>query len=544
MLKVAVAAPRCVVSPTDRAAMRLGSALRLSSPPNLLSTPPFRRQLYATGVRSVDSVIFSNSLKKTLEAHRSSNRASLVRKVINDKCPAEISSPIIPLENHAGHDQLPQEVSSVSKAEPQSVQSLTPARRAQRKARSSSQVAAPQPRTAKYPQLQWHVDEAKGRPEQSPWLKYLTTDCKPSDATSLLDAEIRALETYMTPTPSEQAEIDRLVADVSRLLAGIVPSPPQVTGSWRTGFALSHSALDFVLPVPDSDRSIRGVRKPSATRPKVLQTYKKLLHEVGHALELCPSLAGEVGVLGNRFPVLTAIHRPTGRQLQFHCGEGLPASVEYILDYQAEYPSIRPLYVTARLILEARGKYGRLQWSIGSDALVMLLVAFLKMNHGRFQRPDCLGEQLIAFLRAYGTDVDLTTTGVSVDPPSWFNASTVKRASALYAPDDLPAHLRGQRSLISLKRTAAARRNLPAASRLCVQDPTNYMNDLGRSCVRTTELQRAFSLAHDRLGACLKHWEDSGQAANASILTRALQANFRDFENLRAKSLKPNASSH
>jgi hypothetical protein len=212
------------------------------------------------------------------------------------------------------------------------------------------------------------------------------------------------------------------------------------------------------------------------------------------------------------------------------------------MDYQAEYPSTRPLYVTARLILEARGRYGRPQLSIESDALVMLLVAFLKMNHGRFQRPDCLGEQLIAFLRAYGSDVDLTTTGVSVDPPSWFNASTVKRASALYAPDDLPAHLRGQRSLISLKRTAAVRRNLPAASRLCVQDPTNYMNDLGRSCVRTSELQHAFSLAHDRLGASLKHWDDSEQAANVSILTRALQANFHDFENLRAKSLKLNAT--
>ncbi|GIJ87208.1 hypothetical protein Asppvi_006114 [Aspergillus pseudoviridinutans] len=541
MLKATVAAPRCLVYPTDRAAMRLASAPRISSS-NLCSTAPFRRQLHATGVRSIDPVVFRNSLEKTLEAHRSSNRASLIRKVINDKCPAGISPPIIPLEHHAGHDEPLPKVSSVSSAEPQSLQSLAPARRAQRKARSSSQVAAPHPQTANYPQLQWHADEARGRPEQRPWLKYLTTDCKTSDAISRLDAEIRALEVYMTPTPSEQGEIDRLVADVRRLLAGIVPSPPQVTGSWRTRFALSHSDLDFVLPVPDSDRSTRGVRKPSATRPKVLQTYKKLLRDVGQVLQQCPSFGGRVRVLGNRFPVLSAIHRPTGRLLQFHCGEGLPASVEYIMDYQAEYPSTRPLYVTARLILEARGRYGRPRLSIGSDALVMLLVAFLKMNHGRFQRPDCLGEQLIAFLRAYGTDVDLTTTGVSVDPPSWFNASTVKRASALYAPDDLPAHLRGQRSLISLKRTAAARRNLSAASRLCVQDPTNYMNDLGRSCVRTSELQGAFSLAHDRLGASLRHWDDSEQAPDASILTRALQANFHDFENLRAKSLKLNAS--
>lgn len=542
MLNAAVAAPRCFVYPTDRAAMRLGFALRLSSPAPLFSTAPFRRQLHASGVRSIEPVIFRNSLEKTLEAHRFSNRASLIRKVINHDCPAETPPPILSLENRAGHDQSSQKASSVSNAESESPRSSAPARRAQRKARSPSQVATPQPQTTEYPQLQWHADETKGRPAQSPWLKYLTTDWKTPDAVSRLDAEIRALELYMTPTPSERTEIDRLVADMGRLLAGIVPSPPQVTGSWRTRFALSHSGLDFVLPVPDSDRSTRDVRKPSATRPKVLQTYKKLLHEVKHALQQSPSFAERVRIIGSRFPVLSAIHRPTGRLLQFHCGEGLPASVEYIMDYQAEYPSIRPLYVTARLILEARGRYGRTQMSIESDALVMLLVAFLKMNHGRFQRPDCLGEQLIAFLRAYGSDIDLTTTGVSVDPPSWFNASTVKRASALYAPDDLPAHLRGQRSLISLKRTAAARRNLPAASRLCVQDPTNYMNDLGRSCVRTLELQHTFSLAHDRLGASLKRWDDSEPAANVSILTRALQANFSDFENLRAKSLKLNAT--
>jgi DNA polymerase sigma len=99
------------------------------------------------------------------------------------------------------------------------------------------------------------------------------------------------------------------------------------------------------------------------------------------------------------------------------------------------------------------------------------------------------------------------------------------------------AYLRGQRSLIAAKRTAAGRGNLPASRRLCVQDPTHYMNDLGRSCTRTPELQSVFATAYDQLRSACDSWESSRE--ESSILTKALRAKFDGLEKMREQIVHP-----
>lgn len=348
---------------------------------------------------------------------------------------------------------------------------------------------------------------------------------KPSDPMSHLDAEIRALEKYMLPTPREQPKVDELVALVTDQLGGTVPHPPLVIGSRRTGFATGHSNLDLILPVDDVERSADRARNPRATRPKMRGIRLDLLRKVANTLEQNPMFSRVR--MPKRVPVVTAVHSPTGLQLQLYCGEGLPSSIEYISSYFAEYPAVRPLYMAVRVILEAQGMLGAHRSSIRSSALLMLLVAFLKMNHGRFQRPETLGQQLLAFLQTYGTFVDLTTTGISVDPPGFFNAESLDEKGG--GDEVLSAQLRGQQSLINIKHTAARRRNFPTARRLCIQDPSNYMIDMGRSCTRTAELQNTFADAYDRLQASLETWNASEQNPPRSILSHALRANFDDF---------------
>jgi DNA polymerase sigma len=269
-----------------------------------------------------------------------------------------------------------------------------------------------------------------------------------------------------------------------------------------------------------------------------------LLYDVKRTLQQSSSFNSRIELTGKWNSILKAVHHETGVRVQFYCGEGPPPSVEYVCDYHAEYPAIRPLYMVTRLILEARDLFGSHRSSIEPNTLVMLLVAFLKMNHGRFQDSKSLGEQFLAVLKSFGCEVDLTTTGVSVDPPSFFNAQTVKTAIKKYNLEDLPAHLRGQRALVNLKRTAAAKRNIPAASRLCLQDPANYMNDLGRTCSRTRELQGAFAQAYDCLNICLGAWERPNRdQLNNSLLASILQANFENFTEVRAQITWARASS-
>lgn len=253
-----------------------------------------------------------------------------------------------------------------------------------------------------------------------------------------------------------------------------------------------------------------------------------LLRQVALTLQSSLEFSGQVDLSEKPRPVLRARHRSTGLILQFSCGERTPAIIEFLQDYLAEYPSLRPLYMVTRTLLEACGLFGPSQAGIGREALAMLLVAFLKMTHGRFPGPCGLGDQFLAFLELYGTGVDLQSVGVATDPPGFFDAD-VLRASADDAAE--PAYRRGQRSLINTKRTAALKGNRPAARRLCVQDPTHYMNDLGRSCTRTAELQSAFTAARQQLRHEFEMWEGPGR--NSSVLAATLHANFDGLEELR-----------
>lgn len=488
------------------------------------------RVVFGTRLYSNDRAIFKDSLERTLEAHRNSNRASLVRKVFDRTSSTDPTRRTIPAREASSLKPLEKASSPGTAA--QLVSSVLPTRTARSlgKFRKGLGITS---RNILRSRIQWSVNAGQNRRVQSPWMDRWDAGRQWPDGLSQLDAEIRALEEYLLPTPSEQDKINHIVSEVTSALRNTMPCAPLVIGSRRTGFAMSHSSLDFILPVPDPARSSDRVRKPSPTRPQVLDLYSNLLRRVKCTLEQCSAFNGRVESIGKRNSILIAVHHETGVRVQLHCGEGLPSSVEYIHDYYAEYPAIRPLYMVTRLILEARELFGRHKASIGPDTLVMLLVAFLKMNHGRFQGPGSLGEQLLAFLNVHGSGVDLTRTGVSVDPPSFFDEDTVKDIVRTYDPEYLPAHLRGQRALVNQRRTATAKRNLSAASRLCLQDPANYMNDIGRACSRTRELQCVFARAYDSLSVCLGAWKCDD--STNSLLASALQANFDDFGKARAQ---------
>ena len=540
MPQVLVSHSQCLDCLVIRATMRsyLFAGLFPSPSPVLRQSafqPSLSRFRAVPGTRfySKDMAVFKNSLSRTLEAHRSSNRTSLVRKVYDRTPSGDLARPVIPVEE-ASTLKLPGKP-----AFPEVTAQLVSSGASTRTARSTRTMKKDpviSTRTILCDRIRWNVNAEQGRWEQSPWMDYWNAGREWPNGFLQLDAEIRALEEYLLPTPPEQDRVNHIVTQVTNMLRDVIPHTPQVIGSRRTGFAMSHSDLDFILPVPDPARSIDRVRRPSPTRPQILSLHSDLLSRVECILQHCSSFSGRIELNGKWNSILTAVHHETGMRVQFHCGEGLPSSVEYICDYHAEYPSIRPLYMVIRLILEAQELFGSHNSSIEPDTLVMLLVAFLKMNHGRFQESRSLGEQLLAVLKVYGSEVDLRRTCVSVDPPSFFDASTVKDTIKTYNAEDLPAHLRGQSALVNRKKTAAIKRNIPSASRLCLQDPANYMNDLGRTCCRTSELQDVLARAHYRLSTCLgaRERRKHGGLKN-SLLASVLQANFDDFRKVRAQ---------
>ena len=511
--------------------------MRLSSPRYSRISLKSPRKIRVTTSSFQTPNVFANSLQKTLDAHRTSNRARLVRKVYPRTPAAGLWRPEIPLESRPQYQQATPLATADNSTE--TIVEATPGRR-RRDLKNRDDTVQPTPNRHEDTLIrgsEYIVGDCYNA-RNSPWLSYMSTSDAADNATTFLNWEILALEQYLTPTSQEQACINQLSTQVIGILNQIVPHKPQLIGSRQIGLAIPHSDLNFFLLFDDMLRSPDRLRKPSPTRPQIQDAHLDLLRQIETPFKQDPSFAN-VQISGKRRPVLGARHKPTGLLLRLHCGESTPEIMKFMRNYLIQYPTLHSLYVATRALLEARGIFGSAHAGIRPDALIMLLVAFLKLNHDQISVPLNVAEQFLAFLRFYGTEVELQSLGVSVEPPELFGLEKTHEADQ----GDVESSIRrGQRSLINAKRTAVSRGNLPAGQRLCIQDPTHHMNDLGRSCIRTAELQNVFATAYQQLCDATSSW--SGAHENKpSILGAALRADFDPLNAFRERLVSPKPAS-
>ncbi|CAI7668017.1 unnamed protein product [Penicillium bialowiezense] len=468
--------------------------------------------------------VFANSLRKTLEAHRTTNRTRLIRKIYPKEDPPGLWRPEIPPQSRAGYQPPVEPALPTSEDHETPEQASGSKKRRKRKTRGKDDD---DDECKDHSLLRWRdvIQLAEKDAAQTPWLKGL--ELPRASAEVILETELQALATYLAPTAQELAQIEDIRARVIALVEREVSHTPKVIGSHCTGLALAHSDLDFIIPFKDASQSSERDRRPSPTRPQIKEGHIKLLRQLAGVFKQMPNPQQEVYITNRPQTVLSVTHQPTGLLVQFYCGEGIPALTEYLQDYRAEYPALMPLYTVTRTLLEAHGLLYTARGGITPEALAMLIVAFLKMNHGRFRGPGSLADQLLAFLKLYGTEIDLKAVGIAVDPPGFFGADT-----AIPAGEQETAQQRGQRSLLNARRTAASKKNTHAANRLCIQDPTHYMNDLGRSCTRASELQSTFATAYERLRRACDERTDNTKT-NPSILSSALPVNFVNLRRVR-----------
>lgn len=468
--------------------------------------------------------IVPTSLEDTLTAHRASNRNSLIRKTYPNSPVPGLLRPQLPPENWAGY-KPPEHATSPNPPEPEK-----PKRRARKRREATASNPATTPEVLNPVQL---ADPSSHElPAQSPWLRDLPVSTATGDASMRLDAELRSLDRYLAPNPREQTQINRLIAQITSLLEDVVPHSPQLAGLHRMGLALPHSSVNLFLRHDDSSRPLDNPRGPSPTRPQIKKDHSSLLGKVKTVLKSSDLFHGGIHLSERGIPVaLTARHRETNLLLRFHCGGNVPAISEYFQDYLVEYPALRPLYMAARVLLEANGLCGSSRGSISPDALALLVVVFLKTTHGQFPGPNRLGDQFLAFLKLYGRDLDLLSVGVAVDPPGFFDAKTLR---ARPEDNERPAFWRGLRSLVISRSNAAAKGNLPGGQKLCIQDPTHYMRNLGHSCTRVVTMQGVFAAAHDRLAKSMSEWSPGSE--DRSIVKDGLQTDFSELEKNRGRT--------
>lgn len=485
--------------------------------------------------------MIKNSLQRTLDAQRAANRERVIRKVYND-----LEEPAVSVQDAPTiHDKDQTKVNDTNEDTVRDLIVKVEVSRQPRR-RQSSGVAKQkqkQEQEHKFFSIPWVTEQGHG-PAQYPWLNSVRVKKKATDANVFLSSEIQAITELLKPTSREQAFIRGILDDLTTKVRDVVPRMPQLVGSRSTRIASSNSTIDlmFLMKDADSNAASSEPRKQLAI-PMNPQRTKLASNTITRVAETMAT--GDtfkiIRVINDKSPSLLMAHNSSGLIVKLFCRFTPPKHENFIAQNLAHIPSLLPLYMVLRVLLESKNMFGRQAASVDSYGLFLLITAFLKRRN-LVNRQEDLGEQLLALLRTYGTEIDLTTTGVSAHPAGLFNLSIIRESESQYLQQQghnitrksnssqrtYPAYLVGQRALMRFKIRANKLGNVPAAMHLCIQDPTNYLHDAGRRCIRTRELQETLAALYHDLKAALARW-DTGDHGDGSVLGQVLRANFDDL---------------
>lgn len=282
-----------------------------------------------------------------------------------------------------------------------------------------------------------------------------------------LHKEIVDLERFVMPTQPEQQARESAINRVSEVARSIWPrSRLEPFGSYKTGLYLPTSDVDGVILNSGCD-----------DEPKEgLKAY---------AIALTRSGAGKYIQLitSSKVPIVKFMESQSGLSfdVSFEVGGG-PAAAEFVKEEIDRLPALKPLAIVIKLFLQQRDMNEVYTGGLGSYALLVMLISFLRQH----PRDDNLGFLLLRFFELYGRQMDPERVGISCKNTGGF----FDKVQAGYQREGQ------EKSLFS------------------IEDPYDSTNDLGQSSFNAKQIRSAFSWAVSILGS---------PASRESILLRILR---------------------
>ncbi|KAL9014000.1 MAG: hypothetical protein Q9173_001342 [Seirophora scorigena] len=484
--------------------------------------------------------IYVEDLDATLEAHRATNRAKKIRRIHGGTDPA-VKHLVLDKSSKAAEEQVVE--ASVVKVASSTGESkaLQPSdfwphgsRQHQKLVKSSSRLTKESIKEyyarAMIPVGTWErpSEECGHTDGFCPWLKHLSGPG--GDGLQRLGHEIAAFEQYMTPSAAELNAHKKVVSQIQQVISSTLDqSFCEVIGSHRTGLAMPWSGIDVAVTLP-------AIQKEAATHQKSLHSreyrkvYRTSLFKLKEAFSQDPNFNVDPKLIMGHIPLTQATHRATGVDVQIQMQAGSRHQHQYPLAYLAEYPTLRPLYFIIRSCLELRRLNIRLEGGLGSYAILMLIVNALKHAPGRYDSYD-VASQLLHVLDFYAKS-DLYHDGFSVDPPRTFRKvkpSLTAEERMLRAADPV---LRGIDSMASS--------NPQRPYLLCLQNPADPQDDLGRKAYAIKHIQATFGMARETIKGAMEAWDrrsdlTSDKGAKLGLLDALVGGNYKQFNSDRHK---------
>ncbi|RWS15748.1 non-canonical poly(A) RNA polymerase PAPD5-like protein [Dinothrombium tinctorium] len=269
-----------------------------------------------------------------------------------------------------------------------------------------------------------------------------------------LHEEIQHFYEYMSPTQEEQQMRSFVVKRIEKVIKNIWPyAKVEIFGSFRTG---------LYLPTSDIDLMVMGKWDKLP-----LFTLEKALLEANIADTDTIKVLDKASV-----PIVKLIDKDTEIRvdISFNTNNGVK-SAKLIKEFKKKYPNLPKLVLVLKQFLLQRDLNEVFTGGISSYSLILMTVSFLQLH----PRQDAvlpsanLGVLLIEFFELYGCCFNYYKVGIRV------------KGEGSYVPKS------------DIERQMQDSGNRPSI--LCIEDPLNPSNDIGRSSYGVMNVKKAFEYA-------------------------------------------------
>lgn len=329
-----------------------------------------------------------------------------------------------------------------------------------------------------------------------PWLR--RSDHITANAGFRLHKEICDFYEFVRPRKFEQTVRQELLTRLQNVVSSHIPNcNVHSFGSFAAGLYLPNADMDVVV-ISNSFRS---------SGHKVVCQIKQQLFRFGDFIKSSGiAQKGTVEVIfGAKVPLVKFVDQITMIKVDvsFENNTGVIANDTFAL-WKQQFPAMPLLVTIIKQFLMMRGMNEVQHGGLGGFSVTCLVTSLLqnmpRVQSGELIPEQNLGEILIEFLDFYGNQLDTTRTGISMDPPGYFDKIPHQRPNfrgSVYQPNK--------------------------AERLAIIDPNKPDNDISGGSKNVMQIFHRFARAHLEILKAMKSLN------RPSLLDWSLGGNYESF---------------
>ncbi|KAL8790769.1 MAG: hypothetical protein Q9213_000393 [Squamulea squamosa] len=266
-------------------------------------------------------------------------------------------------------------------------------------------------------------------------------------------------------------------------------------------------AAAMYLPNADMDLVVISQTFRTTGRRVAAQSGNQMRNFAGYLGEIGLAKAGSIEVIPSaKVPLVKFVDQMTGIRIDvsFENETGLIANDTFNA-WKRQFPAMPILTTMIKQFLMIRGLNEVVNGGLGGFSVTCLVTSLLqnlpRVQNGEVIPEQHLGEILLEFLDLYGNQFDLDRTGISMNPPGYYDKQAIMRNN----PRKDVYH--GSQRL----------------HKLAILDPNNPDNDISGGSKNVGRIFDLFSQAYDEIMKAMK------SQTRISLLDWALGGNYENF---------------